>query len=168
MKWSQLKKRVEDNLAPTIKGRVQFFTTAYRKPNSSTGRGWITLDGEEVANFSTMDSGRFYGRFYNETTPDNKLRYATHERVADNEREAGNLVERGEFSRFDLHICMFESLSMTATEMVKHESPIVQILGILDRRTGKRSLEKLKGENLSAFPRLFLDYRLSKEGLQPD
>lgn len=163
MQWSQLKKRVEDNLADSVKGKIEFFTTAYRKPNSSTGRGWITIEGEEIINFSTMDSGYVYGRIYNETTPDNKMRYATHEKINPEERGEGRLTEKGEFSRFDLHICMFESLNMTVNQMLEHESPIIQSLGIIDRRTGKRTLEKLKTVNLDKLPKLFLEYRLKNE-----
>lgn len=163
MKWSQLKKRVEDNLAESVKGKVEFFTTAYRKPNSSTGRGWITLDGQEIVNFSTMDSGTVYGYVYNETTPDNKKRYAIHEKIDPKERTEGKLSEKGEFSRFDLHICMFESLNMTTMEMLEHKSPIVQSLGILDKRTGKRTLEKLKMKTFDKLPQVFLEYRLRNE-----
>ena len=138
-----IKKRVEGNLAKSVKGKVEFFTTAYRKPNSSSGRGWITVEGKEIINFSTMDSGSIYGPVYNETTPDTKKRYATHVKISPEERTEGQLSERGEFSRFDLHICMFESLNMLPTAMLEHESPIVQALGILDKRIGKRTLKKL-------------------------
>ncbi|MBN2777376.1 MAG: hypothetical protein JXR36_07025 [Bacteroidales bacterium] len=163
MQWSQLKKRIEENLADSVRGKVEFFTTAYRKPNSSTGRGWITVDGDEIVNFSTMDSGTVYGRIYNETTPENKNRYATHEKIDPSDRTEGQLIEKGEFSRFDLHICMFESLNMTVKEMLEHDSPIVQSLGILDRRTGKRTLEKLRTQTWDKLPQLFLEYRLKNE-----
>lgn len=163
MKWSQLKKRVEENLAESVKGKIEFFTTAYRKPNSSTGRGWITVEGKEIINFSTMDSGFIYGRFYNETTPDTKKRYATHVKISPEERTEGQLTEKGEFSRFDLHICMFESLNMTPTTMIEHESPIVQALGILDKRTGKKTLKKLKERTWDNLPDYFLNYRLTNE-----
>ena len=163
MKWSQLKKRVEDNLAEDMQGRVAFFTTAYRKPDSTTGRGWITVDGKEIVNFSTMDSGWVYSRYYNETTPENKKRCAVHPKVEAEERGADRLVEKGEFSRFDLHICMFESLSMSIEQMLEHESPIVQSLGILDRRTGKRRLAKLadlEDQTFDPLPAYFLELRL--------
>ncbi|WP_100613110.1 SF0329 family protein [Confluentibacter lentus] len=163
MQWSQLKKRVEQNLAESIKGKVEFFTTAYRKPNSSNGRGWITIEGKEIINFSTMDSRTIYGRYYNETTPDTKKRHATHIKIEPQERNEGQLTEEGEFSRFDLHICMFESLNMTPDKMLDHDSPILQTLGILDKRTGKRTLEKLKDRTLDNLPLFFLNYRLTNE-----
>lgn len=163
MMWSKLKKRVEENLAKSIYKKVEFFTTAYRKPNSTTGRGWITIEGQEIVNFSTMDSGVVYGRVYNETTPNNKKRFATHEKINSDERDESKLIEKGEFSRFDLHICMFESLSMTNTQMLEHESPIIQTLGILDKRTGKRTLNKFEERDLDALPKYFLNYRLTLE-----
>jgi hypothetical protein len=167
MKWSKLKKRVEENLADSVKGKVEFFTTAYRKPNSINGRGWITVEKEEIVNFSSKDSAFIYGRYYNETTPDNKRRHATHDKIDPIEREEGRLTERGEFSRFDLHICMFESLNMTVAKMIEHDSPIVQSLGILDKRTGTRTLEKLSKYNLDSLPQFFLEYRLKNEKRTP-
>lgn len=163
MQWSKLKQRVEANLAASVKGKVSFFTTAYRKPDSTTGRGSILVEGEEVVNFSTMDSGRVYGRFYNATTPNNSKRWATHPAVDDAERASSNLVERGEFSRFDLHICMFESLNIAIDQMLTHDSPIVQVLGILDARTGKRRLAKLQKSELGSLATFFLDYRIEAE-----
>jgi len=167
MKWSQLKKRVEDNLADSVKGKVEFFTTAYRKPKSINGRGWITVEGKEIVNFSSTDSAIVYERYFNETTPDNKKRYATHEKVDPISRSEGSLIEKGEFSRFDLHICMFESLNMAVTQMIEHDSPIVQSLGILDKRTGTRTLEKLSTRTFDSLPQFFLEYRLKNENRTP-
>lgn len=163
MKWSKLKQNVEGNLADSVKGKVEFFTTAYKKPDSLKGRGWITIEKEEVVNFSTYDSSNRYVFLYNETTPDNKKRYTTHEKIKEEERQKDNLVEMGEFSRFDLHICMFESLNMSIEEILNHESPIMKVLGILDKRTGKRKLKRIKNIILEPLPKFFLEYRLKQE-----
>jgi len=45
MMWSKLKQLTEDKFADSVKNRVEIFSTRYNKPNSSSGRGWITIDG---------------------------------------------------------------------------------------------------------------------------
>ena len=51
MQWSQIKKRAEEFIVPELQGRVQFYITTYRRdPDSDSppsGRGWITIDGNE-------------------------------------------------------------------------------------------------------------------------
>jgi hypothetical protein len=58
MMWSKLKQLTEEKFADSVKNRVEIFSTRYNKPNSTAGRGWITIDGIEIVNFSTMKSGR--------------------------------------------------------------------------------------------------------------
>lgn len=48
MKWSKAKKQFELLLAPSLSKRVQVHVTEYTKARSDVGRGWITLDGDEV------------------------------------------------------------------------------------------------------------------------
>src|SRR6476469_7554917 len=54
MQWSQLKKQVESRFAPSMAGRVELRTTSYRHTHDAEGRGWITIDKEEVHNFCTL------------------------------------------------------------------------------------------------------------------
>ena len=95
MRWSKLKKTVEDKFADSIKGKVELWSTAYRKPNSSTGRGWITIEGKELVNFATILSWVNFGGYFHESsdTP-----YWKHPAVKNEERNEGNLIEEGEFS----------------------------------------------------------------------
>ena len=48
MQWSKLKKRFEDRLADCLRGRLRIHLTEYRTNSMDVGRGWMTLDGEEV------------------------------------------------------------------------------------------------------------------------
>ena len=49
MKWSKLQARFEQLLAPALRGRLKIHVTAYRETMGfDIGRGWITIDGEEV------------------------------------------------------------------------------------------------------------------------
>jgi hypothetical protein len=105
MQWSKLKQSIEGKFADSIKGQVELFSTTYRKPNSNNGRGWITIGKNEIVNIATIKSWQNFGAYYHEATQTNCL---THAAVEANERIAGELIEEGEFSRFDLHNCCWE------------------------------------------------------------
>jgi hypothetical protein len=48
VRWSELKRRVEGNFAPTVKGRIEVFTTSHRSTQDGAGEGWISIDGARV------------------------------------------------------------------------------------------------------------------------
>lgn len=54
MRWSKLKKQLEDFICPCLKGRVEFWITNYRKAHDQMGRTYITVDGKEVVNMCTI------------------------------------------------------------------------------------------------------------------
>lgn len=50
MRWCELRSRVESEFADDIQGRVSVHVTRHHeRPRSD--RGWITIDGNEIANF---------------------------------------------------------------------------------------------------------------------
>jgi len=49
MRWSELKRRVEGNFAPAVRGRVEVFTTSHRQAQDGAGEGWISIDGARAA-----------------------------------------------------------------------------------------------------------------------
>ncbi len=54
MKWSKLQKRFQQLLAPALRGRLKIHVTSYRETmRFDIGRGWITIDGEEVLSIQT-------------------------------------------------------------------------------------------------------------------
>src|SRR5438045_386291 len=78
MQWTKVKRRFEELVAPSLRGRLQVHVTAYRETKGfDIGRGWITVDGEEVVSvqipsvytrhmyFSsdTLDFGRAVGMY---------------------------------------------------------------------------------------------------------
>ena len=148
-----------------VTGRVELFSTAYRKPNSTTGRGWITIDKEEVVNFATIKSWVNFRAYYHESTPTHCI---THAGVSDDERISGNTIEEGEFSRFDLHNCCWEYLSMTVEDGIEHKSPIINSLAILDKRIGKRRLVAIDKAKLHPLAQKLFEFRLNAEGLITD
>lgn len=162
MQWSKLKQTIEGRFAGSVRGRVAIFSTRYNKPNCSDGRAWITIDGKEVVNLSTMESHSIYRCYYHQSTP---IDCQTHPAVRAEDRTPGQLVERGEFSRFDLHCCCWEYLQLSVEEGLGHASPLINLLAVLDKRLGKRRLVLIKKEDLHPMVRTFLEFRLEMEGL---
>ena len=164
MKWSKLKQTIESKFVDNVIRRVEFFSTTYRKPNSDTGRGWITVDKEEIVNFAAIKSWWNFRAYFHETTQTN---CKTHPAIKDNERSEGELIEEGEFSRFDLHNSCWEYLNLTVEERLKHKSPIINSLAVLDKWLGKRRLVNIDKEQLHPLTKKLLEFQLSVENLTP-
>ena len=163
MQWSKLKQTIQSKFADSIKGRVELFSTTYRKPNSNDGRGWITIDKKEIVNFATIKSWWNYRAYYHEAT---KTDCKTHPAIDNNERTIDLLIEEGEFSRFDLHNCCWEYLNLTVEEGLEHKSPIINSIAVLDKRLGKRRLVNLDNDKLHPLTKRLLEFRLSVENLK--
>lgn len=157
MRWSKVKKLVENSFAESVKGRVKVYSTHYQ---CSCGRGWITVDGEELVDFSTMLSGSVYGYIYHETT--NTI-CAKHSAVKDEDRTEGNLIEDGEFSRFDLHNACWDYLHQSIKDPLESENPLIKSLAVLNAKVGKGRLVKIAEQNLHPLTRALLDFRLKAE-----
>ncbi len=153
MKWSKLKEKTEDNFADCINGRVKIYATRYTSGSHFMARGWITIDGEQVANFSTPDNQARFGNSYAEIS----------NRIPEEERTPGNAVEKGEFSRYDLFDACWEYLSINIETALNSDNPIIRSFAILDKRTGKRRLSKINKDNLHPLAQRMLELRLSCE-----
>ena len=158
MRWSKLKKLVEDTFADSVKGRVHIYSTHYQ---CSCGRGWITVDGKELVDLSTMLTGLIYRCAYHEAT---KTDCVTHPAVPDEARKPGNLIEPGEFSRFDLHEACWEYVHSSVNSSVASANPLIVSLAVLNAKVGKGRLLKLAETSLHPLTRALLDVRLTAEG----
>jgi hypothetical protein len=165
MQWSKLKQTMESKFADSVKGRVQLFSTAYRKPKSNDGRGWITVDKEEIVNFSTIQSWRNFGALFHEATMTTCLRHSS---IDESSRSADKLIEDGEFSRFDLHNCCWEYLNLTVEEGLEHKSPLINLFAVLDKRLGKRRLVCIDKSKLHPLTKWFYEFRLAAEKLDKE
>src|SRR6185295_6327579 len=54
MQWSRLKAQAETLLAASLQGRVAYYATQYRHAWDQEGRCWITLDGVQLIDMSTL------------------------------------------------------------------------------------------------------------------
>lgn len=155
MKWSKLKKSIEDRFAESIKGKVHLYTTRYTIGSNFMVRGWITINGEEIANFSTPDN---YNK-YSWNTPD------IENRIPAGERTENEAVEKGEFSRFEFFEACNAFLNLSIEDALNYPNPIVKALAVIDSRFGKRRMLAFKKENEHPLVLKLLDFRKKEEGL---
>lgn len=154
MKWSKLKKLVEETFADGVKGRVQVYSTHYQ---CSCGRAWITVDGEELVDLSTMLSGLLHSCVYHEATNRDCVK---HRAVPDEERRPENLVEPGEFSRFDFHEACWEYVHSSVNDSLNSQNPLVVSLAVLNAKVGKGRLKRLSEQKLHPLTRSLIEIRL--------
>jgi hypothetical protein len=157
MRWSKVKKLVENSFAESVAGQVKIYSTHYQ---CSCGRGWITINGKELVDFSTMLSGKVYGYIYHENT--NTI-CARHSAVKDEERTSDKLIEDGEFSRFDLHIACWDYLHQSIKDSLESKNPLIKSLAVLNAKVGKNRLVNLAKQDLHPLTLALLDFRLQAE-----
>ncbi|MGE5293954.1 MAG: PcfJ domain-containing protein [Solirubrobacterales bacterium] len=128
MKWSQLRKRIEDLLADSVRERVQIGSTAYGR--SSDGRGWISIDGHEilVMTWTNAESWSF------PRDQEGRAQFAE----ARDQAHAKNM-----FSRREWHESLFDYLSLSMEDILTSGNLLIRAIGMLDARLGKRRLRKI-------------------------
>jgi hypothetical protein len=145
MQWSQLRKRVEGMFAESVQGRVELRSTGYRHVHDGEGRYWISIDGEEIVNMP---------RWYDWAISQNCI------------------VQRPEFADYvslfakgNLGGAMRQYLTMSINAILRSENVLVQAVGMLDRRVGKRRLCTLEVKDSHPLVRLFYYLRCKAEGI---
>jgi hypothetical protein len=166
MVWSKIKKNVESKFSEKLNKKIQLYITSYGTSYDVSdlfNRGWITVNGKEIVNFSTPDSFYLNGSVFHFATPTECVHS---EEIHYTERSKNTLSEKGEFSMFDLSHCCYAYLDLNIDEAINHKSPIINMLAVLDKRLGKRRLLKLNEKELHPLVSYFLDLRLESEMIQ--
>ena len=160
MKWSRLKKLIEDRMADSVRDRVDLGSTAYRKAHDQTGRGWLLIDKREVLNMCTIT---FEIEMY-------QMGGYTAERYEQSSKE---LREKNIFAQWDWHESLFDYLNLSIDDVLCSENPIIRAMGMLDARVGKRRLKVMDVSSEHDLVKRLYDLRcdaedLSKQGYKPD
>ena len=141
-------------VADSVRERITFGQTSYRKSHDQMGRGWIAIDGKEILNMPSLD-------FEIEVYHRSRAAQIPYEE-AQKELHALNL-----FSQWNLHGSLHEYLGLSMDEILVSENPIIRATGMLDARVGKRRLVKLdNADDHDLVRRLYL-VRCAAEGVVP-
>jgi len=193
LRWSKLKKQLEDFVCPCLKGRVEFWITNYRKAHDRMGRAYITVDGKEVVNMCSIkkeiaiynaekelkdsknvnldqdgfEQDRMYELLRREGFSEDTLSWIAENRKIN--RMAHKKVEEEDvFSQYDFLEAVEKFLNSSIEESLKSDNSIVKALALIDRRVGKRTLNMLKEsiEQESELVRYFYSLRCQAEQIE--
>lgn len=170
MKWSQLKKRIEDNFAASVHGRVKVWSTRYRHAHDQDGEAWITFDGQRVISLATFSYEVEAGQVRNKIrrtsgcvdyrNPEHQAGYYS---AYD---EADRIVNYQEFyPLWEFNKSLFAYLNLSIADALRSTDPLTKALGILDRRFGKRRLKDFDQAGESVLVKKMYEYRCICEGI---
>jgi hypothetical protein len=159
-RWSAVVKDWEPFLAHSLSGRVRLHATHYRGAHDEEGRGWITLDGEQILSFESLP---YLVRIHGHKSELQAIGRSTDEAydaaIAVAHREG--LVHLWDFER--AVVCY---PGLTVDDALASPDVVIRGLAMLDRRLGKRRLQALvlRTDESPIVERL-LRLRLEAEGL---
>ena len=145
MQWSKLKTRVKALICPELRGRIDFHVTRYREATDFGTEAWITLDGAKL-----FGAGHYH-RFVPECIEWHRrvpnINNLPHPRpdLAPIRREIEEMLDEREIHHTDQLVGAMRSyLDTSVHDALRSENPFLKALAIIDRRVGRRTLEKLE------------------------
>lgn len=158
MKWSKLKKNVESFFSEKLKGKVELRAVSYNDTHDNEGRGYITVDGEEVWNMCTL---QYYTHERNKII--SKLSEGTKNIAEAQSKGIDELDKEGIYSQWGYYNYLKEYCTLPIESSLNSENPLIKSLSMLDFRVGKRTLEKLDVNNDHEMVQYFYKLRCKVE-----
>ena len=159
--WSGLNKWLNECLCEELKGRITYFLTRYHKVHDSYGRAAILLDSKELVCFSWIEQYRQEQQVAVKHNEDrSKDWFALYDELRPVWNETCTLCE------WDFMDAVLKFHNLSIQNALNAEDYIIKILAILDKRVGKRTLQRIKeaGEykNYPEWTRQFYELRLKE------
>lgn len=175
MRWTKLRKILEeDRLCESLKGRVQYFLTHYHSAPDKYGRFCIRVDGKE----------RFFANPYNEKycfeeytkikqefqipsrewNDHGRFEFDEENRWAE-DAAAVKMITENKADVWQVMDAISQYLLLDIAAALRSENELVRLFAVLDRRVGKRMLERLEDEleHQPEWLRFFYHLRLDSE-----
>jgi hypothetical protein len=155
MQWSKLRSAVRALICPELRKRVDFHVTSYRRSHDEAEKAWITIDGDAILTAS------WYRHQWQGYPRDAKGRLDPQgEFPAETDRLKGEV-----YLPQELGWALRAYLDIPIEDARNSSNYFIRALSIIDRRTGKRSLDELKpNENDHSLVKEF--YRLRTDAIK--
>jgi hypothetical protein len=166
--WSKVKKKLDSFRCEILKDRVQFTVTNYRRAHDQLGRAWITVDKKEVLNMCTITSETALNRREYEIKREKQIPYTDWSQNRSIGMEAHEwILNEGVFAQYDFFDAVEEYFQQSIEESLKSNNMLIKILALIDRRVGKRTLEKINESMLCEIEivQIFYKLRCEAEGI---
>ncbi len=159
--WSKMRTKLENEyLADSLKGRIRYFVTTYRDSHDREGRAAILLDGKEIISGSYFEQWSKAHLLPKDETLEERLR-SEFPFMDDTALKYGQFDQRCFYSAFQ------EFDNQSIEDSLKSSNLLIRIFAILDRRVGKKTLNRIK-ETIDSEPNIFnifFTIRMKAEGL---
>jgi len=159
--WAGLNKQLTDMLCDAYQDKITYFLTRYHDVHNAYGRAAVLLDGNELATFSWIE-------MYHQEA-DVAAAYKE-----DRTGDYGDLYTAMKpkwdmgctYNEMDFLSAALEFRSMAIEDALLSDNYIIRIFAILDRRVGKRTLQKIAADGayraLPLWVRQFYELRLAE------
>jgi len=133
----------QENICASLKGRIQYFATRYRGAHDQTGRVAIRLDGKEILKSDCFDWSAKQHDIWSEITAntEGKISY-----LEFSESINTHVQNQGGIGQYAFYRAFHAYHNSSIDESLQSLYPLVRLLAILDKRVGKRRLQKLVSE----------------------
>lgn len=160
-RWSSIRHKLEEEyLAEALRGRIQYFATSYSYSPDHEGRAAIRLDGKEIL------SGNYWNQWYKTHLYPHDEKYEDRMKydmpfMDDVAMDLGLFDQRCFYEAFE------EFDNQSIEKSLASENLLIKIFALLDRRVGKRRLEKMKAEveTEPSVIQMFYTIRVEAEGI---
>lgn len=145
--WSKLRKRLENLICESLRERVKFTVTNYRKAHDQLGRAFISVDKNEVFNMCTLTSNNALFEKEEELLNDLQLKYDmfNEEQNCSIQDKAHEIImTEGVFAQYDFFEAVEQYLNSSIEVSLQSNHIIIKILCLIDRRVGKKTLIRIK------------------------
>ena len=146
-KWSKVKKKIESFICDSLKDRIQFTVTNYRKAHDQTGRAFIIVDKKDIFNMCTLSSNNALYTKEQEIMVQQNIEYDVYneQQNVDIQTQAHEMIMAdGIFSQYDFFDIVEEYLNLPIDKALISDNILIKVLTIIDKRVGKRTLKKMK------------------------
>lgn len=159
MRWSQLKKQLQNRFAKSIEASIDLHQTRYRHSHDEEGEFWITLHGSRIFSSGSLS----YLGLLGDLTATNRADGSTPAQAY--ELAWPVMDSSGLFLLERMNKDLFRSLNMTVEEMSQHTNPIIRALAVIDARYGKRRLATFDPTSEHLLVQKLYNLRCGAEGL---
>ncbi|MCL2591739.1 MAG: hypothetical protein FWD82_00095 [Defluviitaleaceae bacterium] len=158
--WSKTRKHLKSMLCIELRDRLDYHYIAYGS-DSHEGcyRVAVFLDGKELHNKISITCCHFYRTVSSiaENIDEKDVKeksQVSYWRLKDEIKEKAEKKanERGRFGLLDFRVAYELFSTLKIEECIKHESLLLRFLAIVDRRVGKRTLNRLN-ESVKSWPK---------------
>jgi len=165
LSWSAMRKALEqDNICDSLKGRIQYFATRYRRSHDEEGRVAIRLDGKEIFKscFYDWQGKRDFVVKSNAISKEQANSYWDYwDSVHLETKNHGGFDQRGFYEAF------YAYHNQSIEKSLASSDPVVRLFAIMDKRLGKRRLQNIFSEiqTQPEWLQIFFKLRLEMDGI---